>query len=266
MEVGRRTLAVDVSTLVLGAVQTIHLAVGAVRAGVHAEAVLGAVVVVQGRRARPTDRSAPADSLEPVSVEVVALQGTGEAVHPLIAVLLWGNLSTLCPFIHRHVSLLTSSSPDWMELKPNGLLSMPEDMRDSDGLSSLSSLSWRDICALRMPLMLCGSPERGVPGAFASCPAELGMPGRGVAGTDRADVMDESVSPRLRGDPRREDRPCARPWETCCRRGVVVPETVPLALTPVRSPRPAARAMVGFVTLRRSGRLTPSGMRPPPLN
>ena len=148
-----------------------------------------------------------------------------------------------------------------MELKFRLPSNWPEGMRESDGLSSLSSLSWREICALRMPLMLCGSPERGVPGAFASGPAEPGMPGSGVAGTERADVMDDKVSPKLRGEPRREPRPWARPCDTCCRRGVVVPETDPLVFE-LRSPRFGERPTVGFVTLRRSVRLRLSGTRP----
>lgn len=154
-----------------------------------------------------------------------------------------------------------------MELKLSGLPSnWPEGMRDRDGLSSLSSLSWREICALRMPLMLCGSPESGVPGAFASDPAELGMPGSGVAGTERAEGIDERVSPRLSGDPRRDERPWVRPWDTCCKRGVVVPDTVPLTLGPERSPRPGDKLIAGFVTFRRSERPRLSGTRPLPLN
>ena len=82
------------------------------------------------------------------------------------------------------------------------------------------------------------------------------MPGRGVAGTERAVVIDSPPSAVAipRGEPRREDD---RPWdkppcEPCCKSGVAVPETLPRTLgTLERSPSAGESVMVGFVTVRR---------------
>ena len=45
-----------------------------------------------------------------------------------------------------------------------------------------------------------------------------------------------------------------------------MPDTVPFTLPLEKSPKPGDKVMLGFVTLRRSGRLRPSGTRPLPLN
>lgn len=104
--------------------------------------------------------------------------------------------------------------PDWIELNVNGLLSYEpvEGILDNEGFNSCSSFNWRDPCPPNIPFRL--SPESGVPGAFERCEAELGAPGRGVAGTDRAVVIDKP-SGRARGEPRREESPCPSPCGTC---------------------------------------------------
>lgn len=95
------------------------------------------------------------------------------------------------------------------------------------------------------------SPVSGVPGAFDRCEAELGIPGNGVAGTERAMGSDPKPSPRLSGEPRRDESPGVRPCETCCNSGVAEPDILPL--TDI-SAVAGERLIVGFVTVRRSPR------------
>ena len=89
MDAWQLTLAVNVTTLMLGAVKTVHLAIGsAVRATVHVEAVLGTVMVVQGSRARRTNASAASRRFETIRVERVVLDAAAQVVHVLSVVLL----------------------------------------------------------------------------------------------------------------------------------------------------------------------------------
>ena len=89
MDAWQLTLAVNVTTLVLGAVKTVHLAIGsAVRATIHVEAILGTVMVVQGGRARRTNAGAASRRFEAIRVERAVLDAAAQVVHVLSVVLL----------------------------------------------------------------------------------------------------------------------------------------------------------------------------------
>ena len=91
---GSLTLAVDIPTLVLGAVQTVHLAVNAVRAAVHAETVLRAVVVVQGCRTRSANSCSTTVDFETIGVETSIVHAAAQTIHALTAILLQQCINT----------------------------------------------------------------------------------------------------------------------------------------------------------------------------
>ena len=84
-----RTLAIDVTALVLRPVQTVHLAVcAAVGAPVHVEAILCTVMVIQRRGASRPDSRTTTGGLKPVRVETPALDGSRKPVDAITAILL----------------------------------------------------------------------------------------------------------------------------------------------------------------------------------
>ena len=89
MDAWQLTLAVNVATLVLRTMKTVHLAIGTtVGATIHVETVLRAVVVVErSGTSRPNSSTAPG-SFKPVRVESAALHVSSEIVHALTTILL----------------------------------------------------------------------------------------------------------------------------------------------------------------------------------
>ncbi len=79
-----RTLTVDVAALVLRSVQTVHLAVRTIRATVHVEAILGAVMVIERSRSSGSATGSATTCLEPVRVVTPVLRKAVDAVSTIL--------------------------------------------------------------------------------------------------------------------------------------------------------------------------------------